>query len=189
VIQIVRPIMLQAGVGEDRAHSHTLRHTFGRLYMAAPGAELSRLRRIMGHASPQTTSRYVHYDVDELGVEHRRIDRLQTDPLARHQQRRRERAEPKWPARYATRYCAAARRPPSSEVFEAELPSPGRGEFSAREILEAIASVPAVYRDALIAVDLLGLSYRKAAHYLQTREATITTRLHRGRQQVVRALG
>ena len=85
VIRIVRPIMLEAGVPENQAHPHTLRHTFGRLYMAAPRAELSRLQRIMGHASPETTSRYVHYDVDELGAEHRRIDRLRGDPLARYQ--------------------------------------------------------------------------------------------------------
>jgi site-specific recombinase XerD len=89
VIRIVRPIMLAAGVPEHQAHPHTLRHTFGRLYMAAPRAELSRLQRIMGHASPETTSRYVYYDVDELGAEHVRIDRLQRDPLARHQERRR----------------------------------------------------------------------------------------------------
>ena len=38
--------------------------------MAAPKAELSRLQRMMGQASPETTSGYVHYDVDE----HRRID-------------------------------------------------------------------------------------------------------------------
>jgi integrase len=60
--------------------------------MAAPGAELSRLQRIMGHASPETTSRYVHHSVEELGAEHRRIDRLRHDPLARHQQRRRDRS-------------------------------------------------------------------------------------------------
>ena len=88
VIRIVRPIMLEAGVPESQAHPHTLRHTFGRLYMAAPKAELSRLQRIMGHASPETTSRYVHYDVDELGAEHRRIDRLRGDPLARYQAER-----------------------------------------------------------------------------------------------------
>jgi integrase len=90
VVRIVRPIMLEAGVPELQAHPHTLRHTFGRLYMAAPRAELSRLQRIMGHASPETTSRYVHDDVDELGAEHRRIDRLRTDELARHQGRRRD---------------------------------------------------------------------------------------------------
>ncbi|MGZ6565086.1 MAG: tyrosine-type recombinase/integrase [Solirubrobacteraceae bacterium] len=88
VIKMVRPIMLEAGVPEDRAHPHTLRHTFGRLYMAAPRAELSRLQRIMGHASPETTSRYVHYDVDELGAEHRRIDRLLKDPLTTYRARR-----------------------------------------------------------------------------------------------------
>ena len=92
VIRIVRPIMLQAGVPLEQAHPHTLRHTFGRLYMAAPRAELSRLQRIMGHASPDTTSRYVHHDDHELATEHRRIERLQADPLARRQEQRRARA-------------------------------------------------------------------------------------------------
>ena len=59
---------------------------------------------------------------------------------------------------------------------------------NAREIMEAIAGAPAAYRDAVIAVDLIGLSYREAARSLRTREATLTTRLHRGRQYVARAL-
>ena len=54
--------------------------------------------------------------------------------------------------------------------------------------MEAIASAPAHYRDAVIAVDLFGLSYGEAARSLRTREATITSRLHRGRQHVARAL-
>ena len=54
--------------------------------------------------------------------------------------------------------------------------------------MEAIASVPAAFRDAVIAVDLLGLSYREAARSLRIPEATITTRLHRGRQHVARTL-
>ena len=54
--------------------------------------------------------------------------------------------------------------------------------------MEAIASAPPHYRDAVIAVDLLGLSYGEAARSLRTREATITSRLHRGRQHVARAL-
>jgi site-specific recombinase XerD len=58
LIRIVRPIMLKAGVPTEQAHPQTLRHTFGRLYMAAPRAELSRLQPIMGHASPETTCRY-----------------------------------------------------------------------------------------------------------------------------------
>jgi len=93
IIRIVRPILLAAGVPADQAHPHTLRHTFGRLYMASPRAELSRLQRIMGHASPDTTSRYVHHDINALGAEHRRIDRLRTDPLTRHQENRRRQAD------------------------------------------------------------------------------------------------
>ena len=54
--------------------------------------------------------------------------------------------------------------------------------------MQAIASAPAPYRDAVIAVDLVGLSYREAARSLRTREATITSRLYRGRQHVARHL-
>ena len=54
--------------------------------------------------------------------------------------------------------------------------------------MEAIATAPAAYRDAVIAVDLVGLSYLEAARALQTRESTITTRVHRGRQYIARAL-
>ena len=70
LIRVVQPIMTAAGVPPEAAHPHTLRHTFGRLYMSAPRAELSRLQRIMGHASPETTSRYVHHDDVELAAEH-----------------------------------------------------------------------------------------------------------------------
>ena len=55
-------------------------------------------------------------------------------------------------------------------------------------VLDARASAPELYRDAVIAVHVLGLSYREAARFLRAREATITTRLHRGRQHVARRL-
>jgi RNA polymerase sigma-70 factor (ECF subfamily) len=54
--------------------------------------------------------------------------------------------------------------------------------------MEAVASAPAVYRDTVIAVDIMGMSYREAARALRARAATITTRLHRGRQHVARVL-
>lgn len=54
--------------------------------------------------------------------------------------------------------------------------------------MEAVASAPSQYRDAVIAVDLIGLSYREAAHALGTGEATITTRVYRGRQHIAREL-
>jgi RNA polymerase sigma-70 factor, ECF subfamily len=43
-------------------------------------------------------------------------------------------------------------------------------------------------RMALVAVDILGLSYGEAAKALDTREATITTRLYRARQRIARQL-
>jgi RNA polymerase sigma-70 factor (ECF subfamily) len=54
--------------------------------------------------------------------------------------------------------------------------------------MEAIAGAPPAYRDAVIAVDLLGLSYREAAGSLGTTEVTITSRVHRGRQYIARVL-
>jgi hypothetical protein len=51
--------------------------------VAAPKAELSRLQRIMGHASPDTTSRDVHHDDHELAAEPRRSSGCSGDPLAR----------------------------------------------------------------------------------------------------------
>src|ERR1700737_427859 len=56
------------------------------------------------------------------------------------------------------------------------------------ELYAAIASLPDDFRDALVAIDVVGLSYREAARVLRVREATITTRLHRARQRVAREL-
>ncbi len=89
---------------------------------------------------------------------------------------------------YANRYRTASRRPATRELFEHDAPSAHDPGINSREIMEAIAGAPAPYRDAVIAVDLLGLSYREAARSLGTRETTITTRLHRGRQHIARAL-
>jgi RNA polymerase sigma-70 factor (ECF subfamily) len=57
------------------------------------------------------------------------------------------------------------------------------------ELYAAIATLPEDFRDAVVAVDLLGLSYREAAKSLRTREATITTRVYRGRQRLAKQLG
>jgi RNA polymerase sigma-70 factor (ECF subfamily) len=54
----------------------------------------------------------------------------------------------------------------------------------AREVFRAIAELPDEFRDALVAVDVAGLSYREAAKLLKTKEATITSRLHRARARI-----
>jgi RNA polymerase sigma-70 factor, ECF subfamily len=61
--------------------------------------------------------------------------------------------------------------------------------LEAREVYAAIAALPREFRDALVAVDVLGLSYREAGRSLRAREATITTRVYRARQRVAEALG
>jgi RNA polymerase sigma-70 factor (ECF subfamily) len=52
----------------------------------------------------------------------------------------------------------------------------------------AIGSLSEDFRLAIVAVDVLGLSYREAARALRVREATITTRLFRARKQVAEQL-
>jgi RNA polymerase sigma-70 factor (ECF subfamily) len=58
----------------------------------------------------------------------------------------------------------------------------------ARLVHETIASLPPDFRDALVAVDVVGLRYREAARALRIREATLTTRLFRARKRVADAL-
>jgi RNA polymerase sigma-70 factor (ECF subfamily) len=58
----------------------------------------------------------------------------------------------------------------------------------AREVFAHIAALPPDFRDALVAVDVAGLSYREAARMLGCKEATITSRLHRARAQVARGM-
>ncbi len=89
---------------------------------------------------------------------------------------------------YASRYRRIANHPVEHSLNDDDAPPQYEQDYNAREIMEAIAGAPAHYRDAVIAVDVLGLSYREAARALRTREATVTSRLHRGRQHVARGL-
>jgi RNA polymerase sigma-70 factor, ECF subfamily len=88
----------------------------------------------------------------------------------------------------------AGRRPVTVATLEdvaAADPSPvGRPEHALemKEVYATIAGLPEDFRLALVAVDVLGLSYREAARALRVREATITTRLFRARKQVTAKL-
>ena len=61
--------------------------------------------------------------------------------------------------------------------------------IEAHEVFSVIASLPTEFREAIVAVDVAGLSYREAARALRVREATITTRLFRARKRVAALLG
>jgi RNA polymerase sigma-70 factor, ECF subfamily len=96
---------------------------------------------------------------------------------------------------FLTSVRTASRRPVTAatldDVVAADPRPTSRPEqaFEAREIYATIAELSEGFRLALVAVDVLGLSYREAARALRVREATLTTRLFRARKQVAERLG
>lgn len=89
---------------------------------------------------------------------------------------------------------AAARRPQATaspdvlEFVEDSTAVQPQAQVEFGELYAAISELPPDFRDAVMAIDVVGLSYREAARALRVREATITTRLHRGRQRIARTL-
>jgi RNA polymerase sigma-70 factor, ECF subfamily len=89
---------------------------------------------------------------------------------------------------------AAKRRPQTTplpddvDLIEDRSAPPAESRIDAAELYGAISRLPDDFRDALVAIDVAGLSYREAARALRVREATITTRLHRARQRVAAEL-
>ena len=89
---------------------------------------------------------------------------------------------------------AAARRPQAvvpPDTFD-RFEEVGGGQPEARieaaELYALISTLPPGFRDAVVAIDVIGLSYNQAARALRVREATIATRLYRGRQRLARGL-
>jgi RNA polymerase sigma-70 factor, ECF subfamily len=89
---------------------------------------------------------------------------------------------------------AAARRPApqaledTMEPIDSSTATRPDKAVEAREVFALIAGLAEPFRDALVAVDVAGLSYAEAAELLGTREATITSRLFRARAQVARGM-
>jgi RNA polymerase sigma-70 factor (ECF subfamily) len=91
----------------------------------------------------------------------------------------------------------AARRPqaaPGAEPEAMDLPDQRRAAAEpavaaeAREVYRAISELSDDFRDALVAIDVAGLSYTEAARALKVAEGTITSRLFRARRQVADTL-
>jgi RNA polymerase sigma-70 factor (ECF subfamily) len=89
---------------------------------------------------------------------------------------------------------SASRRPRTTDtlddvaVAESRVSSQPDRAAEVGEIFDAIADLPEDFRLAIVAVDVLGLSYGEAADSLGALEATITTRLYRARQRIARRL-
>jgi RNA polymerase sigma-70 factor (ECF subfamily) len=96
---------------------------------------------------------------------------------------------------YVSSLRTADRRPRTAELLDHAHPPETRtcmrpeDAFQAAEVYAAVAALPGQFRDALVAVDVAGLSYKEAAEALDTREGTIMSRLYRARQNVARTLG
>jgi len=95
---------------------------------------------------------------------------------------------------FVSRHRSAMRRPQAAplpeELEPADNSSATRPDqaVEARQVFEHISALPETFRDALVAVDVVGLSYGEAAKLLGTKEATITSRLYRARAQVARGM-
>jgi RNA polymerase sigma-70 factor, ECF subfamily len=90
--------------------------------------------------------------------------------------------------RTASRRPQTAPLPEDLDVVEdPRAPSP-EAALSTAELYQAIADLPEPFRDALVAIDVAGLSYAEAGRLLRVREATVTTRLHRARKRVADTL-
>ena len=89
---------------------------------------------------------------------------------------------------------AASRRPLTAELAEdatlgtRESDDPAEAAET-RRVFAAIDELPEEFRDALVAVDVAGLSYHEAARALGVPEGTLTSRLFRARDRVARLLG
>src|ERR1700759_1372619 len=95
---------------------------------------------------------------------------------------------------YFSRLRAAARRPRPDPLpdeldrVEDRSATAPEAALATSELYALIAGLPDPFREALVAVDVVGLSYHEASRALRVREATITTRLSRARQRLPRAL-
>jgi RNA polymerase sigma-70 factor, ECF subfamily len=91
-------------------------------------------------------------------------------------------------------YQARSRRPQTVELTEATEfvldpgadPSVSAGQLQA--IYAAVGELSPPMRDAIVAVDIVGLSYKQAASALGVRQGTIMSRLFRARNDVAARL-
>lgn len=88
----------------------------------------------------------------------------------------------------------AARRPRATDAevdldtFADRASPPADEAVEHREVLAAVSALDAPFRDAVVAVDVAGLTCREAARVLGVREGTIMSRLFRARRKLAAAV-
>lgn len=90
-------------------------------------------------------------------------------------------------------YRAALARPVAAPSAEIDFVVDPRGDptvaaVELQAIYAAMHRLPEVLREAVVAVDIVGLSYRDAARALGTKDGTIMSRLFRARERIAQQL-
>ena len=75
----------------------------------------------------------------------------------------------------------------SGEPLRATTPAP-HAALDGRAVLDAVHELPSPYRETLVAIDVLGLSYAEGGQALGVPTGTVMSRLHRGRAKVAERL-
>jgi RNA polymerase sigma-70 factor, ECF subfamily len=75
----------------------------------------------------------------------------------------------------------------SGESLRAYTPSPDAA-LDGRAVLDVVHGLPSPYRETLVAIDVLGLSYAEGSKALGIPTGTVMSRLHRGRAKVAERL-
>jgi RNA polymerase sigma-70 factor (ECF subfamily) len=88
-----------------------------------------------------------------------------------------------------SQHRARERRPATTELVEETAVGTRASDDPAEavelnQVYAAIAELPDEFRDALVAVDIVGLSYQEAARAFGVPEGTLTSRLFRARDRV-----
>jgi RNA polymerase sigma-70 factor, ECF subfamily len=87
------------------------------------------------------------------------------------------------------RSARAAVIPAGDTIEDIEAPDdPIDQSLASAAVYAALQDLSQPLRETVVAVDVAGLSYREAARALRTKEGTVMSRLHRGRQQIAAQL-
>jgi len=73
------------------------------------------------------------------------------------------------------------------EPLRATTPAP-HAALDGQAVLDAVHELPSPYRETLVAIDVLGLSYAEGGQALGVPTGTVMSRLHRGRAKVAERL-
>jgi len=94
---------------------------------------------------------------------------------------------------WISQHRAASARLVASDLAEIEFIADPREDaaiaaLELKAIYAAIRDLPDALRETVVAVDVVGLSYRQAAQALGTKQGTIMSRLHRARERLASQL-